>query len=240
MTTTHDTAALHEPPGRPAGRPRAFDRDDAVRRAACLFWRHGFSGTSTRALSQALGISSSSLYAAFGSKGELFDEAVRTYALRYSAVYERAVAQPSIADVFERVLVDSVEEFTRTQDGHPGCLTSSAAVADTSTTLDVRTYAADLQRADEAKLQARIERAVADGELAEGTDPVALAGLVQTLWQGLSARAELGAGRGELTEVARLALGFLAPAGRGPAPRWSTPRRRRRGTSVPGAGLDSA
>ena len=198
-----------EPAGRPAGRPRSFDRDDALRQAAHLFWRHGYSGTSTRALSDALGISSSSLYAAFGTKAELFDEAVRTYALRYSAVYDRALAQPTITQVIEEVLMGSVEEFVRVEDGHPGCLTSSAVMADTSTTLDVRTYVADLQREDENRLLARIERALKDGDLGPGTDPAALAGLVQTLWQGLSARAELGANRAELTGVVELALAFL-------------------------------
>ena len=203
-----------EPVRRSVGRPRAFDRDEALRRAACLFWRHGFSGTSTRALSQALGVSGSSLYAAFGSKAELFDEAVRTYALRYSAVYDEAVGRPTLVGVIERLLVGSVEEFTRVQDGHPGCLTSSAVMADTSTTLDVRTYVAELQRADEARLRARIEQAAADGDPAAAAEPAVLAGLVQTLWQGLSVRAEIGADREELLEVVKLALASIDPAGR--------------------------
>ena len=196
---------------RSAGRPRSFDRDLALREAARLFWRHGFSGTSTRMLTGALGISSSSLYAAFGTKAELFDEAIRTYALRYSAVYDRAIAEPTVRRVFERVLVDSVKEFSRSEDGHPGCLTSSAAMADTSATLDVRTYVADLQRSDEARLRARVERAVLDGDLAPGTDPAALTDLVQTIWQGLSARSELGATREELLTVAHHALALISP-----------------------------
>jgi TetR/AcrR family transcriptional regulator, copper-responsive repressor len=198
---------------RSPGRPRAFDRDLALREAARLFWRHGYSGTSTRTLTTALGISSSSLYATFGTKAELFDEAVRTYARRYSAIYERAVAEPAIGRVIERVLMDSIDEFSRSADGHPGCLTSSAAMADTSATLDVRTYVADLQRSDEARLRARIERAVLDGDLAATTDPAALAELVQTVWQGLSARSELGATREQLVGVAGLALTLLG-AGR--------------------------
>lgn len=194
---------------RPAGRPRSFDRDVALREAACLFWQHGFSGTSTRTLAATLGISSSSLYAAFGTKAELFDEAVRTYALRYSAIYADAVAEPSIERVIERLLMDSIEEFSRAEEGHPGCLTSSAVMADTSATLDVRTYVADLQCSDEARLRARIERAMVNGDLAATTDPAMLAGLVQTLWQGLSARSELGATRAELIDVAGLAVTFL-------------------------------
>ena len=212
MTTTPADA----PAGRTAGRPRSFDRDDALRGAARLFWRHGFSGTSTRMLTEALGISSSSLYAAFGSKARLFDEAVRTYALRYSAIYEAAVAEPSVARVLERVLLGSVEEFGRVEEGHPGCLTSSAVMADASGTLDVRAHVAELQRCDEARLRARVERAVLEGELPPATDPAVLTDLVQTLWQGLAARAELGASRAELLGVARLALALLDPAGRAP------------------------
>ena len=202
------------PPRRSAGRPRSFDRDDALRQAAVLFWRHGFSGTSTRMLSETLGVSSSSLYAAFGSKAGLFDEAVRTYALRYSAIYERAVAEPSINRVLERVLIDSADEFGRVEQGHPGCLTSSAVMADTSATLDVRTYVADLQRSDEARLRARIEQAAAAGDLPATIDPGALTELVNALWQGLSVRSDLGAPRGELLAAARLALNLITASGR--------------------------
>lgn len=202
---------------RAAGRPRAFDRDRALREAAHLFWRHGFSGTSTRMLTSALGISSSSLYAAFGTKSELFDEAVRTYALRYSAIYERAVAEPTLTRVIERVLIDSVDEFSRAGQGHPGCLTSSAVMADSSATLDVRSYVADLQRSDEERLRARIEQAAAHGDPIGPTDPAALSALVQTLWQGLSTRSELGADRDELLGVARLALTLIVEAGRNTA-----------------------
>ncbi|MBB2900870.1 hypothetical protein FHR75_001658 [Kineococcus radiotolerans] len=87
-------------------------------------------------------------------------------------------------------------------------------MAHTSTTLDVRTYVAELQRADEARLRARIEQAAADGDPAAVAEPAVLAGLVQTLWQGLSVRAELGADREELLEVVRLAVASIDPTRR--------------------------
>lgn len=197
---------------RSIGRPRSFDRELALQQAALLFWRHGFSGTSTRMLTTTLGISSSSLYAAFGTKASLFDEAVRTYALRYSEIYTRAVREATLDAVLERILVDSVLEFGRTAEGHPGCLTSSAAMADTSSSLDVREYVAELQRADEDRLRGRIERAERDGELASSTDPEMLTDLVQTMWLGLQAQADLGAGRESLLAVTRLALDTLRTA----------------------------
>lgn len=167
-------------------------------------------------LTAALRISSSSLYAAFGTKADLFNEAVRTYALRYSAIYDRAVAEPTVERVIDRVLRDSVDEFSRSNEGHPGCLTSSAVMADTSATLDVRTYVADLQRSDEARLRARIERAAMDGDPAVTTNPAVLTELVQTLWQGLSARSELGATREDLLSVTALALSLINQTSRTP------------------------
>jgi AcrR family transcriptional regulator len=195
---------------RPAGRPREFDRDAALRQAAHLFWQHGFSGTSTRQLTSALGISSSSLYAAFGTKAELFAEAVRVYALRYSAIYDRALQEASAAAVVERLLRESVAEFTRTDEGHPGCLTSSAVMSDASSTLDVRTYVADLQRSDEARLRARLEQESADGPLPGGATAAELAEFTQTVWQGLSTRAELGASRDELDGAVDFALRLIS------------------------------
>ena len=164
-------------------------------------------------LTAALGISSSSLYAAFGTKAELFDEAVRTYALRYSAIYERAVSEAGLMQVIERVLIDSVYEFGRSADGHPGCLTSSAAMADTSATLDVRAFVTELQCSDERRLQERIERAVLDGDVPADTDSAAVTALVQTVWQGLSIRSDLGAGIEELLAVARLVLKLIGQHG---------------------------
>ncbi|MBR8742724.1 TetR/AcrR family transcriptional regulator [Nocardiopsis sp. MG754419] len=195
---------------RPSGRPRLFDRDRAVRDAAHLFWRHGFSGTSTRVLTAALGISSSSLYAAFGSKAGLFAEAVHMHARRYTAIYERAVSEADLGHVVDRLLVDSVHEFTRVGDDHVGCLTTSAAMADAPDTLDVRTFVDERQRADKRLLRERVERAVLDGEVLGDVDAAAFTDLVQTLWHGLSVRASLGAGRTELLASVRLAHALIA------------------------------
>ncbi|MFE9598596.1 TetR/AcrR family transcriptional regulator [Streptomyces hokutonensis] len=190
---------------RSRGRPRAFDRDRAVLDAARLFWRRGYSGTSTRALTAALGLSTSSLYAAFGSKAGLFEEAVRTYAERYREIYQQAVAEKDIQTVFERVLTDSVHEFTQPGDTHPGCLISSSVMTDSTSTLDTSAYIAELHSANEQALLVRIDRAVQDGELAADTDAAALTGLVQSLWHGLSVRSNTDTAREDLLATARLA-----------------------------------
>lgn len=187
------------------GRPRAFDRDRAILDAARLFWRRGYSGTSTRDLTAALGLSTSSLYAAFGSKAGLFEEAVRTYAERYREIYRRAVAEKGLRTVIDHLLIDSVDEFTRPSDVHPGCLLSSAAMTDSTSTLDTSAHYTELQGWNERALLARIERAIQDGELVAGTDAAALTGLVQSVVHGMSVQANLGATRENLLATAQLA-----------------------------------
>lgn len=194
---------------RTRGRPRAFDRDRAILDAARLFWRRGYSGTSTRDLTAALGLSTSSLYAAFGSKAGLFEEAVRTYAERYREIYRQAVAEKDLRTVLDRLLIGSVHEYTRPSDVHPGCLLSSAAMTDSTSTLDTSAYYAELHGWNERALLARIERAIQDGELAAGTDATALTGLVQSVVHGLSVRANLGTSHDDLMATARLAQELL-------------------------------
>jgi len=161
-------------------------------------------------LTATLGISSSSLYTAFGTKADLFDEAVRSYALRYSGIYDRALNEPTMTGMIKRLLLESVSEFARTDEGHPGCLTSSAVMSDTSSTLDARTYVADLQRADEARLRNRLKQAALDGTLSTAVHPSELSELVQTVWQGLSIRADLGTSRDELISTTNLALKLIS------------------------------
>ena len=163
-------------------------------------------------LSEHLGNSASSLYAAFGSTADLFGEAVGTYARRYSEVYDRALAEPTASRTIHLLLQDSVLEFTRAEDGLPGCLTTSAAMTDTSETLDVRSFLAQAQQVDEDRLRTHLESAARAGDLPGQGDPAQLAGLLLTIWQGLSTRAALGVPRAELLASADLAAVTLSPS----------------------------
>src|ERR1700736_4704185 len=61
------------------GRPREFEVDKALDLALQVFWRKGYEGASMADLTEAMGITRPSLYAAFGNKEELFHKALDLY-----------------------------------------------------------------------------------------------------------------------------------------------------------------
>ncbi len=67
------------------GRVRGFDVEEALDVALELFWQQGYEGTSIQALCRAMGLQPGSVYAAFGSKRDLFAAALRRYTETVSA-----------------------------------------------------------------------------------------------------------------------------------------------------------
>ncbi|SAL09726.1 TetR family transcriptional regulator [Caballeronia peredens] len=60
-------------------RPREFDEEAALDAAMAQFWSHGYEATSVRDLATAMGITSASLYNAFGDKRALYERAFERY-----------------------------------------------------------------------------------------------------------------------------------------------------------------
>lgn len=79
------------------GRPRAFDRAAALRRAMETFWEFGYEGTKLTDLTAAMGINSASLYNTFGSKEQLFREAVSLYDRTAGSATNRALREAPTA-----------------------------------------------------------------------------------------------------------------------------------------------
>lgn len=80
----------------------------------------------------------------FQPSRSLSTEAVRTYAELYSKIYQQVLAEKDVQTAIERILTDSVHEFTQPSDTHPGCLISSAVMTDSTNALDISAYVAEL------------------------------------------------------------------------------------------------
>ena len=175
------------------GRPRAFDRTEALEQAMHLFWEHGYDATSLARLRQAMGgLSSASFYAAFRSKEALFDEAFATYL----AGHGRVMAPLNDASLSPRTAIETVLRGSarmQSDSSHPfGCMLVLATAACAPESRPIQARLAGERHRNRAALRARVAEAVAAGTLRPGTDADALAAMFDTFLLGLSTQARDG------------------------------------------------
>jgi len=199
----------------PRGRPRCFDRTQALQKAMEVFWARGYEGTSMTELTAAMGIASPSLYAAFGSKQQLFREASELYArTQGSGTWAAFDGHATAREAIETLLRTTAESVTA-PGKPPGCFTVFAAANCTPENDEIRHDMTKRRISVCDHVRLRLERAVAEGELPPGTNARSLTSYFMAVQQGMSIRARDGGSREELLDVARHAMvvwdGLAAP-----------------------------
>ena len=190
---------------RAAGRPRGFDPDAALERALLVFWEHGYEGASLSNLTDAMGISTTSMYAAFGNKEELFRKALERYTEGPSAYLARALEEPTALGVATAILAGAVRTTTRPAHPH-GCLGVQGALSTSDSGQEVRDLLVAWRDNGYSCIRERFRRAVDDGDLPPGTDPRLLARCLTTFAYGIAVQAASGVDRDELQEMADATL----------------------------------
>ena len=189
----------------PSGRTRQFDVDEALDRALEVFWARGYEGASLTDLTEAMGINRPSLYAAFGSKEQLFRKALDRYQTGPQSFLGEALTKPTARAVAEAIFSGFIR-MLRGQDKVRGCLIVCGALACGEEAEPVRQELAGLRQAAVSTLRERFERAVQEGDLPEGTDCATLARYIATVLNGLAVQAASGATEKELRLVAAMAM----------------------------------
>jgi AcrR family transcriptional regulator len=187
------------------GRPRKFDPDEALDRAVLVFWQLGYERTTLTDLCEAMEINRPSLYAAFGTKEELFQRALDRYANGPHAYEAEALALPTAREAAEALLRGAVERQTGADTPH-GCLAVLGATTHPDTESPVARALIDARAAGEDAVRERFERARLDGDLPADADPAELAAYLRTVIYGMTVKAAGGATRVELERVVDLAL----------------------------------
>lgn len=196
------------------GRVRGFDIEEALDVALELFWQQGYEGTPIHALCRAMSLQPGSVYAAFGSKRDLFVAAVRRYIETVSAeAVDRINGVPSglqgLREYFDH-LVDAMVDGKRAW----GCLVTNSLVEFAARDPEL----AGMFQLHLARLQtsfaAALARARAEGELRPGAGPES-AGMLVAVVQGMNVMAKGRPGRRALQDVVEATLAGLAapPAG---------------------------
>jgi AcrR family transcriptional regulator len=187
------------------GRPREFCVDHALAQALRVFWSKGYEGSSLSDLTEAMGITRPSLYAAFGNKEALFRKALDLYERDKMAYVGKALAQPSARMVAETMLRGAVDNMTGHGDPH-GCLGVIASVTCGAEAASIRDEVLERGKVARQALVDRMERAKAEGDLPGHVDAEALTNYMYAVVQGMSVQAGAGATREELQRTADTVL----------------------------------
>jgi len=195
---------------RPRGRPRAYDRQQALAQARDAFWQAGFTATSMDDLSAATGMNRPSLYAAFGDKQQLYLELLERYI---------AAANQAIAVEFERdqPLARTLTHFYRyalalylPEAGPPrGCFLTGTAVSEAAANPQVREKLLSGLSGFTRALERRLRRARDEGEIEAQADPAALADIASAVLHSLAIRARAGDSRAALNATIKTAVGLI-------------------------------
>ena len=186
------------------GRPRAFDKDQALDQALHVFWAKGYEGTSIADLTEAMGINPPSLYAAFGNKEALFRQAMDRYEARRDEIMEEAFAAPTAREAMTRLLQGTADRLSD-KNSPRGCAMVQGALSG-GEECEVKRDLAARRAGGEALIRERLKRAKREGDLPADADPAALARFITTILQGMAVQAAGDATRKELRAIADMAL----------------------------------
>jgi AcrR family transcriptional regulator len=187
------------------GRPREFDLDQALENALHVFWEKGYEGASMADLTEAMGITKPSLYAAFGNKEDLFRKALDSYVDGPAGYAKRALQQPTARSVVEHLLYGEVDAVTDPE-CPAGCLSINGALTGGDAAESIKQELIARRAKFESDLRERFEQARSDGDLPEHADAAVLARYASTISQGIAVQAVGGASRDELKKIVEVVL----------------------------------
>jgi AcrR family transcriptional regulator len=192
------------------GRPREFDPDKALEVALHVFWRRGYEGASVSDLTEAMGITKPSLYAAFGNKEELFRKALDRYVDGPGGYVPIALAKPTAREAVEHLLYEAADAVTD-PNYPPGCLAVQGALSCGEAAESIKQELMARRASGENDLRKRFERAIAQGDLPKESDAADLARYVSAILQGMAVQATGGATRTQLRKIAEITLRSWPP-----------------------------
>ena len=182
-------------PAQPRKRKPAFDREEGVAKAQTLFHRHGYDAVGVAELTRELGINPPSLYAAYGSKAELFKRAMERYSAVTALPLDKLLgAGRPPAEALTALLVAAARQYG-SDAALRGCMVTEGMRADDET---ARAMATELAQGASDAIRAYVQ-SVCPERSRQITD------FVLVTMRGLSGFACLGLSQARLIETAKFA-----------------------------------
>jgi hypothetical protein len=195
----------------PRGRPRSFDRDDALRRVMEVFWAKSYEGAQLTDLTAAIGVTPPSFYAAFGSKEAAFREAVDLYKATTGSVFLNALETGATARDSIRAMLSASIDVAVSAPNSAGCMLITGVMGCQPDNDPLSDLLKSIRQENIARIEKRLERGREQGDVPPGTDIPVLARFYSGMMQAISMQARDGMSREELEANLDPAMAALAP-----------------------------
>lgn len=192
-------------------RPREFDEEKVLTLAVEQFWERGYEATSIRDLANAMGLTTASVYNAFGDKRAVYRRALDFYVERsFGDRVGRFEAKPPLLAIkafFDEIIERSLSDVKR-----KGCMLVNSA-------LEVAPHDDEFQRVvTEVLVQVEgffrrcVDRGQTDGTITDRQAASDLAGTLLSTLLGIRVLARTRPERALLEGLIKPVLGVLEPA----------------------------
>lgn len=192
-----------------SGRPKIFDDQEVISKAADLFWRQGYEATSTEDLLAEMGIGKGSFYLAFkGGKKELFERALGQNSDKAIARFKKELDETPdpieyIRQFFRRIADSSKKIHQR------GCIMGNAIAELSNTEILLMKKAVHHLQDLEGLFLTALLRGKEQGKLKSKLEPALLARLLLNNWNGLGITRRIYPDNDSLSAIIEMQLKIL-------------------------------
>jgi AcrR family transcriptional regulator len=202
-----DTAS---PLAKQRGRPRQFDASLALDKALEIFAKQGYHGTSITDLTEAMGLTSGSVYKAFKDKRGVFIAAFDHHrARRQRQLAALLGGDGSGRDRLLRLLMNYAANSCE-DEGRNGCIVVGSAAELALFDAEIAARVAAALDHNERQIAELIAAGKADGSIAPHVDAPTTARLLLCLTSGMRVIGKTGRDRRDMADVADAALALLS------------------------------
>ncbi len=192
------------------GRPLAYDPEKALDAAMQVFWSRGYEATTLQDLLQAMGLSKSSFYQAFGGKKELFLRCIARYREKIGqGLIELLGNSGSAREFIERMLLNSAAEARRPNEARRGCLLMNTATECAQKDGDIAGEVSSGFDGLHALLCRAVRRGQEEGAITREVEAEALAGYLISSLGGIKTVVKSGADEQRVRDIVAVTLRAL-------------------------------
>lgn len=191
------------------GRPRQFDKDEALDKAMLVFWGKGYRGTSLDDLTEAMDINRPSLYSAFRDKEQLFLSVIDRYRTKFLAKPTQLfMAAPTLSEGLPKFF-QAMGDVIINDETPPGCMIACLLTDDCCDSETIRSKLTSCIELADTTFREVFE--LHKTELIAGVTPANAARLLTTALHGMAIRARAGASKRELFRISSTFVDLLLP-----------------------------